>query len=366
MRNESGKKYPVQGILGVVFLAIFLLSILPAVLGLILLSVSIYLLGRQISLFFEKRSRYLLSSYIKVIIAPLLSLFIAYIIVFSLLFSADKSLTGLKNALIYGFLILTFIYLAGFLNTHSGDYHVEENITFVTKKLSVSFFPFVLALFSATQPSLLGLTYAFSFASIVLILTTPFFYYAYNPREGVSKLSGFIISNREFYLISFAIIGFLYGLYIQDTVRTYREALLVVMFLIGIAVVLRILLQGYNSYSSMTQKDSFQVYEKFNKKENVTEIAKITKVGESIKEFETNGKKERILIALSTYLSEIGFTNDDVERFLKPIIDYKLPVPFALDIESDRRRIMREIEKRQKIIDGILRSISRSEKIYEK
>lgn len=366
LEDKIDKKYPVEGIIGLLLMIIFILSLLPLIIGLFLLSISIYLIGRQISIFLQNRKRFLLSSYAKIIVAPLISSFIVYVIVFSILFSSAKDLINLKPALIYSFLILTFIISARYLQTHSEKYHVDENVTNATKKFSVSFYPFILALFSSTQPTLIGLTYAFSFAAIVMVLTSPFYYYLENPREEISKLSGFIVSNREFYLGSFALMGFLYGLYLQNVINTYKDALLVIMFIIGIAVVIRILFQGYNSLSSMTQRNSFQVYEKFNKKESVTEIGKISKVGDSIKDFEVNGRKEKILINLSTYLSEAGFSNEDVERFLKPIIEYKLPVKFMLEIESSRQRIRREIEKRRKIMDGILRNIARSEKNYEK
>ncbi|MGP6239142.1 hypothetical protein ACNF40_01835 [Cuniculiplasma sp. SKW4] len=366
MGNRTNRKYPLEGIAGLLLMIVFILSLLPPVIGLFLLSISIYLIGRQISVFLENRKRFLLSSYAKIIIAPLISSFIVYVIVFSILFSSARDLISLEDALIYSFLILTFIFSSIYLYAHSERYHVDEAVTNATKKFSISFFPFILALFSSTQPSLVDLTYAFSFAAVVMVLTSPFYYYLENPKEGISKLAGFMVSNRDFYLVSFALVGFLYGLYLQNTINTYKDSLLVIIFIIGVGVVIRILFQGYNSLSSMTQRNSFQVYAKFNKKESVTEIGRISKVAESIKDFEANGRKEKILINLSTYLSETGFSNDDVERFLKPIVEYKLPIKFSLDIESSRQRIRREIEKRRKIMDGILKNIERSEKLYEK
>ncbi len=363
--SNSGKDLPIQGIAGIILLLIFVLSIFPLLFGLIILATSVYLIGRQISHALFRRDRKESSAYVSIILAPLLSLFIIYLEIFSIIFSPYRNLSGLEAAFLYGSLIMTFIFLSGFLDSHREQYFVDENLAAFTRRLSISLVPFIFALFSATKTYLISLTYAFSFAGLLLVATTPFFYFVDGKKERLIRLSSFVISNRDFYLSGFALIGFLTGLYIQNSKSTFGDALIIIIFIAGIGIIGRGLYQGYGSLSLLTERNSLQIYEKFNKKENVSDIMKISRMGESIKEFEVQGNKERILIMISTYLSEAGFSSDEVEKFLKPILEYKLPVGYVLGIEYGRDKIRREIDKRTRIVDGLLRSIARSEKIYE-
>ncbi len=352
-------------ILAAIFLGLFALSLFPAVIGIIFLSLSIYIFGETAGSHVYRRGNKLAGIYLNAVIVPILSVFFIYLDVVAVVFSITKISQAFEDASIFSLLILTYNFLSIRLNRRIEDYDSSRSFLNSNTHFANSMIPLILAMFTVNESSLAPISYAILFPTILFLSVTPFYYFVDSPREKAVKISSFVLANISAYGLYLAVEGFFTGLYFIELSSAYDYVLLIIISIIAILLFADLMWKSFRSISDVMDRNSLQIYEKFNKERTKTEILKVNSMGDSIKEFELNGMKENLLVNISSFLSAAGFEYTDISKLLAPVIAYKTPASIILGIGDSNASIQREIEKRKKIVDNLLRAISRSEKFYE-
>ncbi len=351
--------------LAALFLAIFFLSILPVFIGIILLSLSTYIFGETSGSIIYKKGHKFAGMYINVVMVPILSIFFIYLDLVSVLFFITGASRVFEGASIISLLILTFKALSIRLNRKIDDYDHYRSFLNSNTHFANSLIPIILVMFTVNINYLVPITYAILFPEFLILAVTPFYYYVDSQSESAVKISSFVLANLSPYGLYLAVEGFFTGLYFMEKGSPYDYISLIIVAIIAILVVADLLVKSFRSISTVMDRNSLQVYEKFNKERAKTEILKVNTMGDSIKEFELKGRKENLLINISSFLSSAGFEYTDIVKLLAPVIEYKTPPSIILGIGDSNANLQKEIGKRKKIVDNLLRAITRSEKFYE-
>ena len=157
--------------------------------------------------------------------------------------------------------------------------------------------------------------------------------------------------------------AFLIGLYqgllslpISSTDRTY---LLILLLFIILILVFLVVMGTYRSGVEQVKEKEIKIYSKFKKRNYVSREQTIDFMSDSIDEFNSSGNKERLVISFSVFLSRYGKNEEEIESYLRRIIEYK-PHNARGYSGINRKNIMkREISRRIDLVNAMVSAIER-------
>lgn len=133
---------------------------------------------------------------------------------------------------------------------------------------------------------------------------------------------------------------------LQNNVIAYA-----VITALGAIVIATVGFRIYSLGSERIAKQSEDVYEKHIHKLVVVPDESFDFLRNNMDEFIRSGRKENLLIALTTLLTNAGYTFEESEPLLRNIADYEVPAIHKIPYLSMRKSLELEVEKRAKLIN---------------
>jgi uncharacterized protein YxeA len=365
--NEAGNLKSINTKYGVTILILIVIAILSQFAGLTLFTyiaiAFIVLLGiRYFGIILGLLGFELFSKVVKLFLAY--GAF-AFVIEFILLAYAYISISALDPAYsLFPFFTLTLWPLMLML---ASDRYILEKTPFISeffKKLSVFFMFLAISLFS----------YYYSYANIDLLVLYPAFLYlsissfifaffpilSNSPDDFKRSIGEYISSKYIKWEIAAFILGFFQGiLAVPKPASENSDILVILLFLIVIAIVSGI----WSTYKAGTDNILYTqlgFYEKFQKHDNVVSDIGVDYMSKAIDEFVATGKKEKLILSITSYLTKLNNSEMKVEEYLKGIMSYKNRNLSGYGITSKNAIIRNEMKQRNLLVRAMILTIKRS------
>ncbi len=195
------------------------------------------------------------------------------------------------------------------------------------------------------------------FFLFVTYFTISFFYFGLDSKnESLSKFSGQIINGKESLGVYFFVIGFFLGLYLYTLNLSFSIVFLIIILVALIVGIIYAVKGLYRNTSARFDESSITTFHRFAKISPVTEYSDISYMGKALEEFEREGKKDEMIVAVTKFLTERGMDIDFIKRILKRTMEYTPPKSVSMGLASGSNRVYeKEVERRKNISDEILR-----------
>jgi hypothetical protein len=146
--------------------------------------------------------------------------------------------------------------------------------------------------------------------------------------------------------------------FLQNNVIVYT--VIIAMGAIAITTV------GFRIYSlgaSKIAKETQEVYQKHSHKLQVMQDESFDFLRSNVEEFIRTGRKENLLIALTTLLTNAGFTFELSEPLLRELANYEVPPIHKIPYLSIKNSLALEIEKRTQLVNETFNHIAHDAKV---
>lgn len=305
----------------------------------------------------------IISKFIKYIFSAGAFLFILEFILLSLGYLFVSALDPAYSLFPFFFLTLWILFML-----LGGDRELSDHSPFVSeyfRKLSSSFLFFSLSLFAfyysysnfdlvVLFPALLYTAISSFIFSIFPLLSSSSDHFRKNIGEYIS------VQYIKWEIAAF-ILGFFQGLLAVPKPASENSTLLLVLLLLIVIAVLVAIWKTYRQATDNFIETQLGLYEKFKRRENITSNAGIDYLSRAIDEFNSTGRKERIVLSITSYLTRLGKTELEIEGYLKGIIGYKSRNLRNYGITNRNAIIKSEIRQRSAIIKAMVASIKKNE-----
>ncbi len=307
-----------------------------------------------LSLWFIFRKYEIMGAFIKngILIAFFIFIFLYFI------FSILNDLNSLPAIFLMCFLPLAIIILR--VRSYESFYDMLDYRTIYFRTVSNVFIGILFIViyliiqnfFSSIYP-LFILSYAFLYSSFVLMLIGVLHSFVNNRKRIISMPSSFITIRRSKYILISLFDGILLGIY-QNSNGVYPVLMILLIVITLLYVISDFLLAVYHSLVPVNEKYVVSSFKKFDRKEQISLITNVNSISKSIEEFEKYGKKDKLIMNLTAYLSEKGRTVQEVETAIKPLISYTPPNSLLLGLHGNRKNVEWELRKRVDLVSRIL------------
>ncbi|MHB8361404.1 MAG: hypothetical protein ACYDAO_02200 [Thermoplasmataceae archaeon] len=238
--------------------------------------------------------------------------------------------------------------------------HISEFL----KKLSTVFLFFSISAFayfySYLSIDLLILFPAFLYLSISAILFSIFPLLISSPRKLKRDIGEYISSSHLKWEFAAFILGFFQGILFIPKPAIQNQIILGILLFLIIVTIFSAIWRTYKSFGENFEGVQINFYERFKRKEAITFDLGIDYMSKAIEDFNATGKKERLILSITSYLTKLGLSESEVEGYLKGIIAYKTRNLNGYS-GSNKRSIMRyEIRLRANLVKGMIQSIKRN------
>ena len=365
--NEAGELKPINTRYGVPILILLIIAALSQFTGLTLftyISIAfIALLGiRYFGIILGLLGFDLISKIVKLFLAYAA---FAFVIEFILLSYAYLFVSALDPA--YSLLPFFTLTLWPLMLMLASEKDLLEKVPFISeffKKISLFFFILSISLFS----------YFYSYASTDLLVLYPAFLYLAiaglifsfypilsNSSNSFNRNIGEYISSKYIkWEIAAFILGFFQGLIaVPKPASENSDILVILLFLIVIAVVAGI----WNTYKAATENilySQLRFYEKFKKRDNIISDIGVDYMSKAIDEFVATGRKDKLILSITSYLTKLNNSEMKIEEYLKGILNYKNRNLNGYGITSKNAIIRNEIKQRNILVRAMILTIKRS------
>ena len=365
--NEAGELKPINTRYGVPILILFIIAALSQFTGLTLFT---YIAIAFIALLGIRYFGIILGLLGFDLISKIVKLFLAYaafafVIEFILLSYAYLFVSALDPA--YSLLPFFTLTLWPLMLMLASEKDLLEKVPFISeffKKISIFFFILSISLFS----------YFYSYASTDLLVLYPAFLYLAiaglifsffpilsNSSNSFNRNIGEYISSKYIkWEIAAFILGFFQGLIaVPKPASENSDILVILLFLIVIAVVAGI----WSTYKAATENilySQLRFYEKFKKRDNIISDIGVDYMSKAIDEFVATGRKDKLILSITSYLTKLNNSEMKVEEYLKGIINYKNRNLNGYGITSKNAIIRNEIKQRNILVRAMILTIKRS------
>ncbi len=365
--NEAGELKPINTRYGVPILILLIIAALSQFTGLTLftyISIAfIALLGiRYFGIILGLLGFDLISKIVKLFLAYAA---FAFVIEFILLSYAYLFVSALDPA--YSLLPFFTLTLWPLMLMLASEKDLLEKVPFISeffKKISLFFFILSISLFS----------YFYSYASTDLLVLYPAFLYLAiaglifsfypilsNSSNSFNRNMGEYISSKYIkWEIAAFILGFFQGLIaVPKPASENSDILVILLFLIVIAVVAGI----WNTYKAATENilySQLRFYEKFKKRDNIISDIGVDYMSKAIDEFVATGRKDKLILSITSYLTKLNNSEMKIEEYLKGILNYKNRNLNGYGITSKNAIIRNEIKQRNILVRAMILTIKRS------
>ena len=304
------------------------------------------------------------------LISRIVKLFLAYaafafVIEFILLAYAYLFVSALDPAYsLFPFFTLTLWPLMLMLANQNDLLESTPFISEFLKKIATFFLFLSVSLFS----------YYYSYASLDLVVLYPSFLYLAiaslifsffpilsNSSNSFNRNMGEYISSRYIkWDIAAFILGFFQGIIaVPKPASENSDILIILLFLIVIAVVAGI----WSTYKAAAENIVYSqlgFYEKFKKRDNVISDIGVDYMSKAIDEFVATGRKDKLILSITSYLTKLNNSEMKVEEYLKGILNYKNRNLNGYGITSRNAIIRNEIKQRNLLVRAMILTIKRS------
>ena len=365
--NEAGELKPINTRYGVPILILFIIAALSQFTGLTLFT---YIAIAFIALLGIRYFGIILGLLGFDLISKIVKLFLAYaafafVIEFILLSYAYLFVSALDPA--YSLLPFFTLTLWPLMLMLASEKDLLEKVPFISeffKKISIFFFILSISLFS----------YFYSYASTDLLVLYPAFLYLAiaglifsffpilsNSSNSFNRNIGEYISSKYIkWEIAAFILGFFQGLIaVPKPASENSDILVILLFLIVIAVVAGI----WSTYKAATENilySQLRFYEKFKKRDNIISDIGVDYMSKAIDEFVATGRKDKLILSITSYLTKLNNSEMKIEEYLKGIINYKNRNLNGYGITSKNAIIRNEIKQRNILVRAMILTIKRS------
>ncbi|MDH2899856.1 MAG: hypothetical protein PXY39_02695 [archaeon] len=186
---------------------------------------------------------------------------------------------------------------------------------------------------------------------------------AYSKRTENFREAGLYLMRTSF---QWSVVAFFLGIaaiiitFFQNNIVAYAVIVALVAVVIG-TVGFRI----YSLGSTRIARESQGVYQKHVRKLVVVQDESFDFLRNTVNEFIRTGRKETLLIALTTLLANAGFSFEQSEPLLRTLSNYEVPAIHKIPYLSMKKSFELEIEKRARLINGTFNLIAKETSVVK-
>ncbi len=355
-KNESG--YLIYAIVGTLFLLAYLLFRLY-VFSIPLIVISAIFYGILLNRYLRKRNSLSGAITVNYVVIPdlvILALWVGDLgSLLYTLYPGDSS----EITVLFAVFLLLATGIGGILVTRNAFIRVNRVPYW---DFSSVFYPSFLILIPFVILDLLTTVYELSLVFLFAFLsefTISFFYFSLDSENKErSTFATKMASRKSTVTIYMGVLGFFAGLAIALSSSSFAIVTLLVLvaYIIGGLVVMVYTI--YGGSAKILSKNSMTVFKKFEKEGSLSASHEIFYMGEALDIFESQGRKEELIIVVTKFLTERGKNLDYIRKSLKLVLDYKLPNSVLLGLSKPGSSVDKtEIEKRKKITKVVIENM---------
>ncbi|AOL17859.1 hypothetical protein BFU36_12140 [Sulfolobus sp. A20] len=204
----------------------------------------------------------------------------------------------------------------------------------------------------------LGLAYLFGIYAPLFypFLAVSLVYLIASPLPALSKNYVWITDNLTFLLISAFGIGLFYTVLIIPKPAQDNTYVIIAFTIIASLLIAFTAYRLYNSGVKTVERISEEIYEKYQRKENLVLTPEFVRLDSAIKEFVTYGRKEKLITYLTYELTKDGLSYEEILVKLSNLVNYTTTYPQDKK-RVNRKVIEREIQKRLNLVKELLREV---------
>lgn len=357
--KDKNREYFIYGIVGTIFLLLYLLLILY-VFAIPFVVIAVIFYGILFNKYFFRKKSFILAITISRVLIPAAVVLVLWIGTFgSTLYFIYPKLSPEITVLFLSILFASIgvggmiINRNSIIKTYEPSFHAFSRVFFSTFFILIP----VVALQFIIPVYPLSLMFLFIFISGLFF--SGFYMFVDSDSLKKSNNASKMILRSSSVTVYLAILGFIAGLYIELISSPFGIAVLLALIfysLGGAGVLVHTIYQGT---SRNLKTNSMTVFQKFEKEGSVSMSHDIQDMGNALDTFENEGKKEELIIVVAKFLADRGKNVDYIKKSLKSVIDYKLPSSIAIGISKQGTSIYKaETEKRKIITKVVIENIS--------
>lgn len=257
------------------------------------------------------------------------------------------------------FLPLYFLANAIILNRMGGiliNGKNDQHVGLMIKRLALTFAILFLAFLFTLSILLVWLGYAMYYAGFTYGILSISPVIAYSKRTENFREAGKYLMKSS---ITWTVLAFFIGIgayiltFFSNNIIAYAIVLTLGAILIGV-VGLRV----YSLGAKRIEKETLDVYQRHSRQIAIVPDQSFDFLRKNVNEFVSTGKKENLLIALTTLLTNAGLSFDQSESLLREIARYEIPPMHTIPYLIMRKSLELEVQKRITLVNETFNSIT--------
>jgi hypothetical protein len=232
----------------------------------------------------------------------------------------------------------------------------DQHAGLMVKRLALTFAIFFLAFLFSISILLTWLGYALYYSGLTYGILSISPVIAYSKRTENFREAGKYLMNST---VTWTVLAFFVGIgayvltFFSNNIIVYAIVLTLGAILIGV-VGLRV----YSLGATRIEKETLDIYQRHSRQVAIVPDQSFDFLRRNINEFVSSGKKENLLIALTTLLTNAGLTFDQTEPLLREIARYEIPPMHTIPYLTMRKSMEMEVQRRITLVNESFRSIT--------